>query len=165
MGLMFPFVMLNMKIKNRQKKMLRQLPEFLDLMCVSVQAGLTFDAATRKIVQRMHGPLIDEFHRTMDDMSMGVPRKLAMKNMANRCDLPELTLFLTSIIQANRLGTSISKTLAIQADNMRDRRRQAIKALAMKAPVKMLFPLVFFIFPALFVVVLLPTVLTLIKNF
>lgn len=165
MGLMFPFVMLNMKIKNRQKKMLRQLPEFLDLMCVSVQAGLTFDAATRKIVQRMHGPLIDEFHRTMDDMRMGVPRKLAMKNMANRCDLPELTLFLTSIIQANRLGTSISKTLAIQADNMRDRRRQAIKALAMKAPVKMLFPLVFFIFPALFVVVLLPTVLTLIKNF
>ena len=101
----------------------------------------------------------------MDDMRMGVPRKLAMKNMSNRCDLPELTLFLTSIIQANRLGTSISKTLAIQADNMRDRRRQAIKALAMKAPVKMLFPLVFFIFPALFVVVLLPTVLTLIKNF
>lgn len=165
MGILFPFAVLNMRVKNRQKKMLRQLPEFLDLMCVSVQAGLTFEAATRKIVQRMHGPLIDEFRRTMDDMRMGMPRKLALKNMASRCELPELSLFLTSIIQANRLGTSISKTLLIQADNMRDRRRQAIKATAMKAPVKMLFPLVFFIFPALFVVVLLPTVLTLIKNF
>ncbi|MCR5177125.1 MAG: type II secretion system F family protein [Anaerovibrio sp.] len=164
-GSAMPFIILNIMAEKRKKLMLQQLPDFLDLMCVSVQAGLTFEAAIKKIIQRMTGPLIDEFRQTMDDMRMGTPRRFALKNMTLRCELPELSLFITSIIQSERLGTSISNTLTIQAENMRERRRQSIKALALKAPIKMLFPLIFFIFPALFVVVLLPAILTLMKQF
>lgn len=160
-----PIIILNSVIKKRQAKIVQQLPEVLDLMCVSVQAGLTFDAAVKKIVQRTRGPLIDELADAMDDMSMGIPRRQALKDMATRCEVPELSLFVSSIIQAERLGTSISNTLTIQADNMRERRRQSIKEEAMKAPVKILFPLVIFIFPALFVVILVPIILNMIKHF
>lgn len=160
-----PFMILNSIITKRQTKILKQLPEVLDLMCVSVQAGLTFDAAVKKIVQRTHGPLIDELREALDDMSMGVARRMALKSMASRCDVPELSLFVSSIIQAERLGTSISNTLTIQADNMRERRRQSIKEEALKAPIKILFPLLLFIFPALFVVILVPVILNMIKHF
>ena len=98
-------------------------------------------------------------------MSMGVARRQALKSMAKRCEVPELSLFVSSIIQAEHLGTSISNTLTIQADNMRERRRQSIKEEALKAPIKILFPLVIFIFPALFVVILVPLILNLIKQF
>ena len=160
-----PLMILNSIITKRQTKILKQLPEVLDLMCVSVQAGLTFDAAVKKIVQRTHGPLIDELREALDDMSMGVARRMALKSMANRCEVPELSLFVSSIVQAERLGTSISNTLTIQADNMRERRRQSIKEKALKAPIKILFPLVMFIFPALFVVILVPVILNMIKHF
>ncbi|WP_407400211.1 type II secretion system F family protein [Anaerovibrio sp.] len=160
-----PLMILNSIITKRQTKILKQLPEVLDLMCVSVQAGLTFDAAVKKIVQRTHGPLIDELREALDDMSMGVARRMALKSMASRCEVPELSLFVSSIIQAERLGTSISNTLTIQADNMRERRRQSIKEEALKAPIKILFPLLLFIFPALFVVILVPVILNLIKQF
>ncbi|ORU01107.1 Type II/IV secretion system protein TadC, associated with Flp pilus assembly [Anaerovibrio sp. JC8] len=160
-----PIIILNTLIAKRQEKILKQLPEILDLMCVSVQAGLTFDAALKKIIQRTHGPLIDELRDALDDMSMGVTRRQALKAMSNRCEVPELSLFVSSIIQAERLGTSISNTLTIQASNMRERRRQSIKEQALKAPVKILFPLVIFIFPALFVVILVPVLLNMIKHF
>ena len=160
-----PLMILNSLITKRQAKIVKQLPEVLDLMCVSVQAGLTFDAAVKKIVQRTHGPLIDELREALDDMSMGVARRMALKSMANRCEVPELSLFVSSIVQAERLGTSISNTLTIQADNMRERRRQSIKEEALKAPIKILFPLVMFIFPALFVVILVPVILNMIKHF
>jgi tight adherence protein C len=165
LGGAMPMVMINSAISRRKKRMLRQLPELLDLMCVSVQAGLTFEAAIRKIIQRTTGDLIDEFSVAMDDMQMGMPRRQALRSMASRCDLQELSLFVTSLIQSERLGTSIGGTLTIQANNMRERRRQAVKAEALKAPIKILFPLVLFIFPALFVVILMPVVLTLIKHF
>ncbi|WP_297965615.1 type II secretion system F family protein [uncultured Anaerovibrio sp.] len=165
LGGAMPMVMLNSAISRRKERMLRQLPELLDLMCVSVQAGLTFEAAIRKIIQRTTGDLIDEFSVAMDDMKMGMPRRQALRSMANRCDLQELSLFVTSLIQSERLGTSIGGTLTIQANNMRERRRQAVKAEALKAPIKILFPLVLFIFPALFVVILMPVVLALIKHF
>lgn len=164
-GGILPIIILHSVIAKRQAKILRQLPEVLDLMCVSVQAGLTFDAAVKKIVQRAHGPLIDELREVLDDMSMGVARRQALKSMAKRCEVPELSLFVSSIIQAEHLGTSISNTLTIQADNMRERRRQSIKEEALKAPIKILFPLVIFIFPALFVVILVPLILNLIKQF
>ncbi|WP_297570437.1 type II secretion system F family protein [uncultured Anaerovibrio sp.] len=165
LGSFVPIAILNIAIDRRKKNVLRQLPEFLDLLCVSVQAGLTFEAAVNNILQRFKGPLADEFSQAMEDMRMGMPRRTALKNMTERVDLPELSLFITSVIQSERLGTSIGNTLAIQADNMRERRRQYIRAQALKAPVKMLFPLIMFIFPALFIVVLLPVVLTLIKHF
>ena len=161
MGGALPFVFLNSLIRKRQFKIQRQLPELLDLLCVSVQAGLSFDGAITKIVGRMKGPLIDECERMQRDTRMGMPRKRSMQQMAKRCDVQEVYLFTTAVIQAERLGTSMATTLENQADNMRERRRQHAKAEALKAPVKILFPLIIFIFPALFVVVLGPAVMAL----
>ena len=105
-----------------------------------------------------------ECRRMQDDIRMGVVRRTAMRSMADRCGLEDVSLFMTSIIQAERLGTSMGKTLKNQADNIRERRRQYVKAQAMKAPVKIVFPLVLFIFPAIFVVTLVPSLLYLLKN-
>ena len=163
-GAFLPFAMLNSLIRARQKKILRQLPDFLDLLCVSVQAGLSFDGSVRKIIARMKGPLIEECERMQRDMQMGMPRKRSLQQMAKRCDVQEVYLFTTSVIQSERLGTSMANTLENQAANMRERRRQTAKAEALRAPVKIVFPLVFFIFPAMFVVVLLPSLLFLIKQ-
>ena len=164
MGALLPFAVLNSIIRERQKQILRQLPEFLDLLCVSVQAGLSFDSGIAKIVDRMKGPFVEECQRMQRDVRMGMMRKHSLQQMARRCDVQEVYLFTTSIIQAERLGTSIANTLVNQADNMRERRRQAAKAEALRAPVKIVFPLVLFIFPALFVIVLLPSLLFLLKN-
>ncbi|SEA14836.1 type II secretion system F family protein [Selenomonas ruminantium] len=164
LGGLMPVVCLNIMVQKRQAEIARQLPEVLDLLCVSVQAGLSFDAALRKITDRMKGELISECKRLQEDIRMGMVRRTAMKNFASRCEVQDVSLFMTSIIQAERLGTSMSKTLKKQADNIRERRRQFVKAEAMKAPVKIVFPLVMFIFPALFVVTLVPTLLLLIKN-
>ena len=163
-GALLPFSTLNSAIRKRQKAIDRQLPEVLDLLSVSVRAGLSFDGALRKITERSVGPLIDEFKRMQQDVRMGTPKARAMQAMARRCDVEDLYLFITAVIQAERLGTSMGKTLNNQADNMRERRRQKAKAEALKAPVKIVFPLVVFIFPAIFVVVLLPSVLSLINS-
>lgn len=159
-----PIVALNSAIAKRKEAILHQLPEVLDLLCISVQAGLSFDAALRKITVRMKGPLIDEFKRFQDDVRMGMIRRNAMRNLAARCDLQDVSLFMTALIQAERLGSSMGKTLKNQADNIRERRRQHIKAKALRAPIKILFPLVLFIFPAIFVVTLVPALLSLMKN-
>lgn len=164
LGGLMPVVFLNTTIDRRQKKIEHQLPEVLDLLCVSVQAGLSFDAALSNITARMKGPFIDECHRMQEDIRIGVVRRTAMRAMADRCGLEDVSLFMTSIIQAERLGTSMGKTLKNQADNIRERRRQYVKAQAMKAPVKIVFPLVLFIFPAIFVVTLVPSLLYLLKN-
>ena len=165
LGAALPWIMLRIMAQKRQKLITKQLPEVLDLLCVSVQAGLSFDAALRRIVDKMQGVLIDELKRMLEDIRMGLQRRQAMRMLADRCEVQELTLFCTSLIQAERLGTSIGKTLTNQAANMRERHRMRIKAQAMKAPVKMMFPLVLFIFPALFVIVLLPSLISLMHNF
>ena len=164
-GALLPFSMLNSAIRKRQKAIDKQLPEVLDLLSVSVRAGLSFDGALRKITERSTGPLIDEFKRMQQDVRMGTPRARALQAMAKRCDVEDLYLFITAVIQAERLGTSMGRTLNNQADNMRERRRQKAKAEALKAPVKIVFPLVIFIFPAIFVVVLLPSILSLVHSF
>ena len=158
-GAFLPFGYLDSLIRKRQETIVKQLPEVLDLLSISVQAGLSFDGALRKIVDRMTGPVIDEFKRMQQDVRMGSPRARALQAVAKRCDVEDMYLFITSVVQAERLGTSMSKTLVTQADNMRERRRQRAKAAALKAPIKMLFPLVLFIFPAMFVVILVPPVL------
>ena len=164
LGGLMPVVFLNTTIDRRQKQIERQLPQVLDLLCVSVQAGLSFDAALAKITARMKGPFIDECRRLQEDIRRGVVRRTAVRALADRCGLEDVSLFMTSIIQAERLGTSMGKTLKNQADNIRERRRQYVKAQAMKAPVKIVFPLVLFIFPAIFVVTLVPSLLYLLKN-
>ena len=164
LGAAVPFAILNSKIRQRQKSIRKQLPEFLDLLCVSVQAGLSFDGAVAKMIKRMKGPLIDEFNRMQQDVSLGMTHQYALTNLAKRCDLEEIYLFTTSIIQAEKLGTSMTRTLKTQADNMRDRHRQRVKSEAMKAPVKILFPMIIFIFPSMFVVLLFPALYALMQN-
>ena len=163
-GALIPFAVLNSKIRKRQKALRHQLPEFLDLLCVSVQAGLSFDGAVAKITGRMKNTLSDEFRHMQDDIRFGMTKQYALTQMAKRCDIEEVYLFTTSVIQAEKLGTSMAQTLTLQADNMRDRHRQFVKSEAMKAPVKMLFPMVLFIFPSIFVVLLMPSVITLVKT-
>lgn len=160
-GALLPFGVFNHIIRKRQDLIVRQLPDVLDLLSISVQAGLSLDGAIRKVVERMEGPLIDEFRRMLRDTRMGMSRSRSMKLMAQRCEVQDVSLFVMSVVQSERLGASMSDTLQIQADNMRDLRRQRARTQAMKAPVKMVFPLVFCIFPAIFVVVLLPSLLSL----
>ncbi len=163
-GAFFPFIVLNSIIRKRQKSISRQLPEVLDLLSVSVQAGLSFDGSVRRITERMTGPLIDEFKRVHQEVQMGSPRARALQAMARRCDVDDVYLFITAVVQAERLGTSMGKTLTNQADNMRERRKQRAKAEALKAPVKIVFPLVLFIFPAIFVIALLPPILMALRS-
>lgn len=160
-GAMLPFGVFNHIIRQRQDLIVRQLPDVLDLLSISVQAGLSFDGALKKVVERMEGPLIDEFRWMLRDIRMGMTRARSMKFMAERCDIQDIYLFVMSVTQSEKLGASMSDTLKIQADNMRNIRRQRARTLAMKAPVKMVFPLVFCIFPSIFVVVLLPSLLSL----
>ena len=164
-GAYFPFLMLNRKIKQRQKMFRRQLPEFLDLLCVSVQAGLSFDGAVAKITARMRGELCEEFKHMQDDVKFGMVKAYALNQMAKRCDIEEIYLFTTSVIQAEKLGTSMATTLSTQAENIRERRRQYIRAEALKAPVKMIFPMVMFIFPSIFIVLLMPSIMVMIRSF
>lgn len=165
LGAGLPFAILNMAVQNHKKVILRQLPDFLDLLCVSVQAGLSFDGALTKIVGRMKGELIDEFRHMQNDVSLGMTRQESLTDMAYRCDMEEVYLFTNSIIQAEKLGTSMSKTIKNQADNMRERHRQRVRAAALKAPVKIMFPMVFFIFPAMFVILLFPALISIQKAF
>ena len=163
-GAALPFIRLQSMIRTRKKNIRRQLPEFLDILCVSVQAGLSFDGAVAKITSRMKGALVDEFRRMQSDVNLGMTRRYALTQMARRCDLEEVYLFTTSVIQAEKLGTSMSRTLKLQSDNIRDRHRQYVKAQALKAPVKIIFPMVLFIFPSIFVVLLFPSIIMLIKT-
>ena len=164
-GGFLPFLILNSTIKKRQKLLKHQLPEFLDLLCVSVQAGLSFDSAVAKITGRMKGELSNEFKHMQEDIKFGMTKQYALMQLGKRCDIEEIYLFCTSIIQAEKLGTSMAQTLTLQSDNMRERHRQFVKAEALKAPVKMLFPMVLFIFPSIFVVLLMPSVINITKAF
>ncbi len=163
-GGILPISNLTRKIRNRQTEIKKQLPEVLDLLCVSVQAGLSFDAALRKIVVRMNGPFIQECRKMLDDVRMGMTRRDALLGLANRCEVQEVSLFVTSVVQAERLGSNMSTTLQVQAENVRERHRQWVKAMALKAPVKIVLPLVGCILPAIFIVALGPAVFNISKN-
>lgn len=152
-------------IQRRQQEIQRTLPDVLDLLTVSVEAGLSFDGALVKLAEKMKGALVDELTRVLQEMRIGIPRKAALTAMAKRCDVEDLSLFVSAVVQADQLGVGIAKVLRIQSVEARDKRRMKIKEQAMKAPIKMLFPLVFFIFPALFVVVLGPAIFSLAKAF
>ena len=163
-GVLLPISYVKSIIKQRQEKIVAQLPPFLDLLSVSVQAGLSFDASIERILRRSSGELMDEFKQMQKDMRLGLSKREALHEMARRCDIEEVYLFTTSIIQAERLGTSMSKTLIEQANNMRELHSQRIKAKALKAPIKILFPLVIFIFPTIFIVILLPPLISVLNN-
>ena len=164
-GIVTPFLMLNHKILNREADLQNELPDVLDLLTVSVEAGLGFDGALVKLSEKMKGEMVDEFTRMLHEIRIGVPRRNALRSLAARCNVQDVSLFTSSLIQADQLGVSIAKVLRIQSTDMRERRRQRAEEKAMKAPIKMLFPLVFFIFPALFIVLLGPAALKVIQIF
>ena len=160
-----PDFYINGRIRARREEMRSDLPNVLDLLCVSVEAGLGFDAAVAKLSERMVGPLVDEFGLVLHEMRIGESRSAALKNLSDRVDVPEVAQFCRAIIQADQLGIALSRILRVQSHDMRIRRQLAAEEKAMKAPVKMLFPTVVFIFPSMFVVALGPAALNLMKTF
>lgn len=157
-GYIMPVLWLRSKIKARKKAIFRQLPDAIDLLTISVDAGLAFDSALQRVSEKWDNELSLEFRRVIAEIRMGVPRRDALRDLATRTGVSELSTFVASIIQADQLGVSISRVLQVQADQMRIRRRQWAEAEAHRAPLKMMFPIAFFIFPALYVIILGPVV-------
>jgi tight adherence protein C len=164
-GFLGPDYALTLKARGRKEKIRAELPDALDLLAVSVEAGLGFDASLAKLNEHMDGPLADEFGLTLSEMRIGESRSEALKRMADRVDAPELSAFTRAIIQADQLGTTLGRILRVQAADARLRRQAAAEERAMKAPIKMLFPTVLFIFPAMFLVILGPAILNVQKLF
>jgi tight adherence protein C len=157
-GYLMPATWLGRQIKKRQKLILKALPDALDLLVISVTAGLGFDAALQRVAEKWDNELCTEFRRALSDIRLGTARHDAFRAMTVRCGVDDLATFVSAVIQADQLGVSMGKMLKIQADQLRLRRRQRAEEEAQKAPIKMLFPLVFLIFPSLFVVILGPAV-------
>jgi tight adherence protein C len=162
-GFIAPEFFINSKIRNRQERIRSDLPDALDLLAVSVEAGLGFDAAVAKLTEQLEGPLGEEFVLTLSEMRIGESRQEALKKLAERTGIPEVAGFCRAIIQADQFGISLGRILRVQAVDTRNRRQIAAEERAMKAPVKMLFPTVAFIFPAMFIVILGPAFLNLTK--
>jgi tight adherence protein C len=163
-GYIIPEFWLGGRIRARQKGILMTLPDALDLLTISVRAGLAFDAALGKVVEKMSGPLVEEFRRALAEVRVGKARREALRDIVPRTEVQPLTNFIGAIIQAEQLGVSISKVLQVQSEQLRIERRQRAEEQAAKAPIKMLFPLVGCIFPSLFVVILGPAIILIITN-
>lgn len=157
-GYILPGIWLDRKIKERKKNILKALPDALDLLCISVEAGLAFDLALQRVAQKWDNELSREFQRVLQDIRLGRTRREALRDLSARTGVDDVQTFVSAVIQADQLGVSMSKILRIQSDQLRVRRRQRAEEAAQKAPVKMLIPMVFLIFPALFVVILGPAV-------
>jgi tight adherence protein C len=164
-GFMLPDVVLTLKTRTRKEILRAELPDALDLLAVSVEAGLGFDGAISKLTEHMDGPLADEFGLALGEMRIGESRLNALTKMMKRVDTPELSAFVRAIIQADQLGISLGRILKVQAGDTRNRRQLAAEERAMKAPIKMLFPTVIFIFPAMFIVILGPAFMNLSELF
>jgi len=163
-GYIGPEFWLGRRIKARQKGILIGIPDALDLLTISVRAGLGFDAALGKVVEKMKGPLVDEFRRALAEVRVGKARREALRDIVPRTEVQPLTNFISAIIQAEQLGVSISKVLQVQSEQLRIERRQRAEEQAAQAPIKMLFPLVGCIFPSLFVVILGPALILIMQN-
>jgi tight adherence protein C len=164
-GFVAPGAYLSSRVRRRQASVAAELPDALDLLSVSVEAGLGFDGAVQKLTEHMEGPLIEEFELALGEMRIGEGRQGALKKMAERSASPEMSSFVRAIIQADQLGISLGRILRIQAGDTRLKRQTLAEEKAMKAPIKMLFPTVVFIFPAMFIVILGPAFLNIAKVF
>jgi tight adherence protein C len=163
-GYLLPEFWLGGRIKARQKLILKMIPDTLDLLTISVRAGLGFDAALAKVVEKLPGPLSDEFRRALAEVRVGKTRRDALRDMVPRTNVQPLSNFIGAIIQAEQLGVSISKVLQVQSEQLRIERRQRAEEQAARAPIKMLFPLVGCIFPSLFIVILGPAIISIVKT-
>jgi tight adherence protein C len=161
LGYLLPDTLLSLAVRRRRERIRVELPDALDLLAVSVEAGLGLDGAITKLTEHMEGALVDEFALTLGEMRIGQARHDALKNLAERVPAPEVAAFVRSVIQADQLGISLGRILRVQAADSRLRRQAAAEERAMKAPIKMLFPTALFIFPAMFLVILGPALLNL----
>lgn len=150
---------------DRRDRLRKELPDALDLLTISVEAGLAFDSALAQVARNTVGPLADEFFRVLQEMQIGVGRPEAMRGLGERTELPELRGFVTAMIQADSFGIPIANVLRIQAHEMRLKRSQRAEEQAQKVPVKILFPLIFTILPALFIVIIAPAAINILHNF
>jgi tight adherence protein C len=164
-SLIFPNYILKSKMKKRLKGAVKELPDILDLLIVSIEAGLGFDAAIGKVVAKKEGILSTEFQRCLEEIRLGKTRREALTGVKERLEVEELQRLISSILQAEKLGIGLVKVLKVQSEEIRELRRQKAEEEAMKVPVKMLFPLVLFIFPSLFIVLLGPAVIQFIMEF
>lgn len=163
-GYYLPEWILRSKSGARQKAMQRALPDALDLLSITVEAGLGFDAAVARVARQAGGPLGEEFHRVLQEMQIGKTRADSLRDLADRTSIPELKSFVLAMVQADIFGISIAKVLAVQAREMRIKRRQRAEEQAQKVPVKIVFPLILCIFPSLFIVLLGPAMITIYQN-
>jgi len=163
-GFFGPEAVINRRIEQRRKAMETELPDVIDLLVISVEAGLAFESAMDRVVQNVPGELSREFSRTLQETRIGISRNEALRSMAERTDVEDLNSFILALMQADQFGVSIARMLRVQADEMRVRRRQRAQERAFAAPVKMVFPLVFCIFPAIFVVILGPAIISISQN-
>jgi tight adherence protein C len=161
----YPRMWLKSKVKAKQKLVIKALPDALDLITTCVEAGLGLDAALSRVAEKSDGPLAEELQKMLRDVSMGKLRREALTELAERIGVEELTNFINSIIQAEQLGVGIAQVLRVQSDQLRTARRQRAERAAHEAPIKMLFPLVLFIFPAFLMVILGPAAIRITEAF
>lgn len=163
-GYVVPDLLLIQEIKKRQLEIRKAMPDALDLLTICVEAGLGFDAAMSNVAKKWENQLSLAFARAIREIQLGKVRRDALKSMADRIDLAEMTSFVAAIIQSEQLGVSMAKVLRIQAEQMRMKRRQYAEELAHQAPVKMLLPMIGFIFPSIFIVLLTPAIITIMHT-
>lgn len=165
LGAILPGRFIKMKIVKRRKLALKEFPDFVDLLLVSLEAGLGFDSGLSKVIGKQEGVLAQEFRRCLEEMRLGIPRKEALMGVRDRLEVEEISSFINNVLRAEKLGVGMVQVLRILTGDVRERRRQRAEETAMKAPIKILFPLVFFIFPSLFIVILGPVAIQLIHQF
>lgn len=163
-GFLFPQIWLTSRINRRQKEIRKSMPDALDLLTICVEAGLGFDAAMAKVAEKWESELSLAFARVIQEIQLGKIRREALRDMADRIGISEMTSFVAAVIQSEQLGVSMAKVLRIQSDQMRVRRRQAAEEEAHKAPVKMLIPMALLIFPSLIIVLMTPAALKLMNS-
>ena len=164
LGWALPAMLLRSKVDRRKEDIIKKLPDALDLMTICVDAGMTFNGAMQRVDEKWEGPLAKEFGRVIHEMQLGKSRRQALRDMADRMDVPDVTSFIAAVLQADQLGVGIGKILRIQSDQMRVKRRQRAEEKAQQAPVKMMFPMVFLIFPSIFIVLLGPAGFQIIRS-
>jgi tight adherence protein C len=164
-GFIVPDSILNSRVEDRKKEILRSLSDTLDLLTISVEAGLSLNAAIAQVVRNVPGVLSSEFARMLQEIQLGVPRSDAFRHLAERTDVEELNAFALAMVQADVFGVSIASVLRTQAQQLRIKRRQSIEAKAQQTPVKIVFPLVLCVLPALFVVIVGPGAIQIFESF
>lgn len=163
-GFFVPHIMLTSRVTRRQKEIRNAMPDALDLLTICVEAGLGFDAAMAKVAEKWETQLSLAFARVIREVQLGKLRREALKDMADRLGIPEMTSFVAAIIQSEQLGVSMAKVLRIQSDQMRLKRRQRAEEEAHKAPIKMIIPLALLVFPSIMIIILTPAVLQIIGT-